>query len=291
MNPSNSSPDFTDLTEKQLKFATWYVRHKLLLKKILIVFLIVSSITFWGYSFYGLINYYFIDGPKFSMAMKELSRLTNFETIRLKIQPKNLEVGNVSVLAAGKDRYDLWVKIFNPNLSWYVEFDYDFVVDGERSLERKGFILPNEEKFLLGLGTEAKAKPRQPSLEIKNLKWQRINAHKIPNYQSWRDDRLNFVFENVKFSPAVIKDRVTVSRASFVAKNLTAYSFWDVGLNILLYRGSSIAAVNYVTLEEFISGQRREVEVSWFESLPSITQIKIEPEVNIFDERVYMPVE
>jgi hypothetical protein len=287
----NPSRDSVDLTEKQLKFADWYVKHKTLLRKVLIGFLIALGVIFWGYGLYGLVNYYFIEGPKFSEALKELSRPIDFEAARLRLQPKSLEAGSVSVLSAGKEKYDLLVKIFNSNPDWYLEFDYNFVADGERSPQRKGFVLPEEEKFLLGLGTEARTKPRQTGLEINNLKWQRIDAHKIPNYASWRDERLNFVFENVKFLPAVIRDSITVSRASFVVKNLTAYGFWDVGLNILLYRGSSVAAVNYVTLEEFISGQNRPVEVSWFDSLPPITEVKVAPEVNIFDEGVYMPVE
>jgi len=141
------------------------------------------------------------------------------------------------------------------------------------------------------LGKEFKAKPRQARLEVNNLHWKKINAHEIADYDAWKMERLNIVFEEVKFLPAVIRDKFTISRASFSAKNLTAYSFWDAGVYVFLYRGSALASVNYISLEEFISGQTRPVQVSWFEPLSSITQVKVIPEINIFDKKAYMPVE
>lgn len=291
MSPQSPSPDFTDLTEKQLKFATWYVEHKMLLKKILIGFLIALSVVFWGYGLYGLINYYFIEAPRFSRTLRELSRSVDYSVIRARLEPKSLELGTVSIISAGKDEYDLVVKIFNSNPVWRVEFSYNFIVDGKDLPSKKGFVLPGEEKFLLDLGVESKIKPRQANLEISDLAWRRIDAHEIQNYASFRDERLNFVFEEVKFLPAVIRDKIATSRVSFNVRNATAYSYWDVGFYIFLYRGTSLAGVNYITLEEFVSGQTRPVEVSWFEPLASVTQVKIIPEVNIFDPRVYMPVD
>jgi hypothetical protein len=202
-----------------------------------------------------------------------------------------LSLGQASIISAGKEKYDLVAKISNTNSNWRVEFDYDFVVDGQALDTKSGFLLPNEEKFLLNLAVDSKVKPRRAEIEINNLRWQRIDPHKIPDYTVWHDERFNFVFEDVKFSPAVVRDSLTISRASFSVKNATSYGFWNVGFYILLYRGSSIAGVTYVTISELGSGQTRPVEVSWFEPLSSVTQVKIFPEVNIFDEKVYMPVD
>ncbi len=290
MAPQDPSSNFENLSEQQLKAARWYVSHKLLLKKTLIGALIAFSAGFLGYGLYGLINYYFIEGPAFNRALREFSQPIDFESLRSKLQPQGLEVGAVSILSRGKEKYDLAAEIYNPNPNWRVEFSYTFVVDGQELDPQKGFLLPGEEKFLLKLSFESKVKPRRGEVEIKDLNWQRIDVKKIPDYSAWQNERLNFVFEDVKFSPAVIRDTIAISRASFNAKNMTAYGFWNVGLYIVLYRGSSIAGITYVTLQEFISGQTRPVEVSWFESLPSITQVKVIPEVNLFDERVYMPV-
>jgi len=280
-----------DFSAGQLKFASWYVSHKLLLKKILIGFLIGLNVIFWGYGLYGLVIHYFVEGPALDQALRELSRSADLAAIRAKIEPQSLEIGTVSILSGGKGKYDLSAKVSNPNPAWRVEFDYSFVADGEAQKTKQGFILPGDEKFLINLGVESTARIRSANLEISNLRWQRVDAHEISDYETWSGERLNFAFENVKFSPAVITDSLTVSRVTFNAKNLSAYSFWDVGFYIFLYRGSSVATINYITLEEFISGQTRQVEVSWFEPLSAITQVKVVPEVNIFDPKVYMPVE
>ncbi len=284
----NPSADFS---EGRLKFASWYVSHKLLLKKIFIGFLIGLNVIFWGYGLYGLVNHYFIEGPALDQALRELSRSADLAAIRARIEPQSFEIGTVSVLSGGKGKYDLSVKVSNPNPAWRAEFDYYFVADGQVQKTKQGFLLPNDEKFLINLGVESTARIRNANLEISNLRWQRVDAHEISDYETWSRERLNFVFENVKFSPAVITDSLTVSRVTFNAKNLSAYSFWDVGFYIFLYRGSSVATINYITLEEFISGQTRQVEVSWFEPLSAITQVKVVPEVNIFDPKIYMPVE
>ncbi|MFA5413120.1 MAG: hypothetical protein WC348_01070 [Patescibacteria group bacterium] len=281
----------TDFTESQLKVASWYVSHKILLKKIFIGFLISLCAIFWGLGLYGLINYYFIEGPSFNLAMRELSRGVDYSAINSAIQPKGIEIGTTTIFSSGKGRYDFSGKIFNSALNWRAEFTYNFLVDGVARPDKSGFILPGEEKYLFDLGVSAGTKPRQAVLEIKNLKWQRIDAHEISDYPAWQNDHLNFPITDVKFTPAAVAESIPISRASFTVRNATAFSFWDVGFEIFLYRGSSIASINYVTLEEFRSGQNRLVEVSWFETLPSITQVKVVPEVNIFDPKVFMPVD
>ncbi|MBU1146010.1 hypothetical protein KKD80_00455 [Patescibacteria group bacterium] len=288
MDNQNQPADFT---ESQLKVASWYVSHKILLKKIFIGFLIFLCAIFWGLGLYGLINYYFIEGPSFNLAMRELSRGADYSAINSALQPRDLDIGTTTIFSSGKGRYDFVGKIFNSSADWRAEFTYDFLVDGVAREEKSGFLLPGEEKYIFDLGGEAPTKPRSATLEIKNLKWRRIDAHEISDYPAWQDERLNFSISDVKFTPAAVGENIPISRASFTVQNATAFGFWDVGFAIFLYRGSSIASVNYITLEEFRSGQNRPVEVSWFETLPNITQVKVVPEVNIFDPKVFMPVD
>lgn len=291
MSFNSNTEEYKGLTERQLKLAYWYVSHKLLLKRILIVFLFLLCITFWGYGIYGLVNYFFIEGPEFTKMQKEFVRpQIAFEVFRVKNQPQNFAILGSYVFPSGKDKYVFAAKILNPNPNWWAEFKYKFTFDGEETSPKGGFILPGEEKFLSELAVESKKKPREPRLEIFQIKWQRLDRHKIPDYASWSTGRLNFEFTEVKFLPAVIRDRVPISKVTFSVANKTAYSFWDVGFYILLYRGTSLAGINYITLEQFLSGEKREVEVSWFEVMPTITRVQVLPEVNIFDPAVYMPV-
>ena len=193
----------------------------------MIGFLIALDVIFWSYVLYGLINHYFIEQPRFNLATQQLTSFNDYTNIRTNSAPENLEAGTASVFTIGNGRYDLAANIRNKNSRWYIEFDYNFVADGESLPVKQGFVLPNEEKYLLNLGTEFDKKPRRVSLEISNLKWHKIDAHEISDYDMWKNARLNLAFEEVKFSPAVIRGNLTISRASFVAKNLTAYNFWD----------------------------------------------------------------
>lgn len=291
MPHQNPSPDLTQFTEKQLKLAYWYVGHKLFLRKLLIVFLLVLCLIFWGYGIYGLIDYFLIDQVRFSQMLKEMSyELVDYSAFKLKNQPKNFAILSSNVLPSGKDKYDFVAKILNPNLNWWAEFEYKFIFDGKETVPRKGFILPDEEKFLLELAVESKIKLRQVSFEFQDIKWHRLDRHQISDYASWSGERLNFEITEVKFSPSVIKDRIPISKVTFTAANRTAYNFWNVGFYILLYRGTSISGVNYITLEQFLSGEKRAVEVSWFEVVPTVTRVQVLPEINIFDAGVYMPV-
>lgn len=291
MSAQNPSPNLTEFTEKQLKLAYWYVSHKVFLKKILIASLIILSAVFWGYGIYGLINYFFVEQVQFDRMLKEISHnLINYSGFRKENQPQSFKITSSNILPSGKDKYDLTAKVSNPNPNWRAEFEYKFIFDGEEAVSQKGFILPGEEKFLLGLAVESKKKPRQVNLELQNIKWQRLDSHQISDYASWSKERMDFEITGVKFLPAVIKDKVPISKVTFSAANRTAYNFWNVGFYILLYRGTSLAGANYITLEQFTSGAKRDVEVSWFEVMPTITRVQILPEVNIFDPAVYMPV-
>jgi hypothetical protein len=291
MSPSNFSPDPVEFSERQLKFAYWYVSHKAFLKKILIVFLIILNLVFWSYGIYGSVNYFFIERVQFDQMLKELSHnIVNYSAFRAKNQPQSFKILSSNILPSGKEKYDLTAKVSNPNQNWRAEFDYKFIFDGGETVSRKGFILPGEEKFLFGLAVESKRKPSQVNLDLQNIKWQRLDPHQIPDYASWSKERLNFEITDVKFLPAVIKDESPISKVTFSVTNRTAYNFWNVGFYILLYRGTSLAGANYITLEQCISGEKRDVEVSWFEVMPTVTKVQILPEVNIFDPAIYMPV-
>jgi len=162
--------------------------------------LIFIDVLFWGYIFYGLVNYYFIEEPKFSAATKELSRFQNYVALRAGSEPVNLAAGATSIFSIGSGRYDFAALIKNDNPRWYIEFDYNFVVDGEVLPSKSGFILPGEEKYLLNLGQEFKTKPRQARLEVNNLSWKKINGHEIADYDAWKTERLNIVFQTILFS-------------------------------------------------------------------------------------------
>ncbi|MFH1173168.1 MAG: hypothetical protein V1692_01400, partial [bacterium] len=188
------------------------------------------------------------------------------------------------------DRYDFFAQIKNPNQEWYVaSFDYRFILSSGSTEVRQGFLLPEEGKYLMDLAVETKG-ASQARLEIRNIEWRRVNKHQIPDYQAFYQEHFNFELADIAFTSAG-QSAAGTGQVDFNIINRTAYNFWNVGFQVLLYNGRQIAGVNYISLEQLLAGENRPVHVYWYEKLPNISQVEIIPEADIFDSKVYMQIE
>jgi len=274
-------PD-SGLSDKELKFGYFFVKHKLLFKKIFFALFIIFDIYLIGYAGYGYIKYYFIEQNSPSV----------FTDFKIKQHPPSkIKVLNSQVIFLGKQRYDLFSLVNNQNSDWVINFDYYFIFPGGQTDAKKGFILPNETKFLSELGFKSSRRPRQISLHIENMSWKRLNKHQIPDYNDFYKKHLNFKISNIEFHSAQELALDTISRVNFNIKNNTAYSYWNVGLYVVLYRGSKIVGINHLILDKFLSGEEKDVDVAFYEKLPLVNKVKVVPDLNILDQNVYMKIE
>ncbi|MEK9152828.1 MAG: hypothetical protein AAB692_05690, partial [Patescibacteria group bacterium] len=242
------------------------------------------------YGIYGFVDWFFISGPAERSGVGLLTKnLTDYKSFRALHAPRDIDVDPAVSLSAGNESQDVFARIENTNTGWWVEFDYQFTVPGAEVPVKHGFALPGEVRYLRELGIKA-ARSGSPELTIANLQWHRINAHTIqPNYPAWSASRLNFVIDNVKFVPPDPKDPLAISRATFTVRNDSAYSYWNVAFFVALNAGSSIVGVNSVTISELRAGESRSVDASWFNDLPHVDSVEVSADVNILDERVYIP--
>ncbi len=280
--PPNNRPD--TLTEQQLGFGYWYVTHKLQLKAALTVVLVVLCIGFGGFALWGLVKLYLIDDAAYRQMQRDAGlNLVNFSALA---SAKPIDVRSVQVFTAGSGKVDAVAMVRNPNAGFSATFTYQFLGEGATPPEQHGFLLPGEEKPLITLGIPVQTAFRSARLEIRDLKWERLDAHAIPDYAAYRAARLGLSAEDVVFTPAPHPG--DTSRVSFTAKNASAYSFWNARFIVLLYRGQSVAAVNAIELSQLRSGESRPASVTWFENVPSVTKTMIIPEVNILDQSVFI---
>ena len=141
------------------------------------------------------------------------------------------------------------------------------------------------------LGLKSEAQPLWVDLVIDSLRWRRLDKHRVrPDYTTWAGERLDFQITDVGFNPPAADEQLSVSRATFDVVNQTGYSYWRVGFFITLWERSKMVGVNYVTISELKAGEIRSVDASWFTALPLVTRVEVTPDINIFDEAVYMPV-
>lgn len=273
--------------ERELKLSYWLLTHQILFKKILTGVIIGVAVIFWLYALIGFIDWAFITGPKERANIKTTLEVRTAREALEKIKAQDIVFTEAQVFAGGIGQYDMWTKAQNSNEKWRAEFEYRFVGEGYEGKWKQGFILPNEEKYIADLGVELVARPRNIRFETQNFNYHRIDPHKIPNYEVWRDARLNILTSEKVFNPRVISGNKNIAQLSFKAENDSAYSYWSVGFYALLYRGTQLVAINYLNAEDFASGEERELQMQFYEGLPTISKTEIIPEVDIFDEGNY----
>jgi hypothetical protein len=202
----------------------------------------------------------------------------------------NLEVGAPSVFKI-EERFDLAVLLKNPNDKFLANFNYCFK-QGEQELDcKKNFILPGEEKYILALGQTIKNDQENVAFVIKDIFWQRINAHQIPNWSNFLAERLNFSFADINFATANnsgLSEKIGLNTLEFNINNLSPYSYYEVPLNILLYNGSELLGVHQYLLTRFLTGESRNVKISWPGNLTTVNRSEIKPDLNITESGVYL---
>ena len=273
------------------KIGYWYVTNKALLRRILNGVVISVAGIFWAYALWGLFDYFILNWSKSNQALEELvaSRVFTQEWIS-KNRPRGINIGTARVFTREDDKYDFLAEIENSSSLYWAEFDYKFVFSGGETAGGHSFILPSEETWAAELSFEREARPASPRLELINIAWHRVDPREISDYEAWRAERLNLLISDIEQVSEISLEEGTYAKTKFNVQNLSGYGFYSVGFYIIAYRGTTPIGVNYVALKNFRTGERRAVEVSWFDTLPQVSKIEVRPEVNIFDQDNYMPI-
>lgn len=277
------------LTEDQLKWGYWWVTHKVQAKKIFTVALAIVAFSLFAYGAWGFADWFFGSGVR---ERQEIGMLTqnwiDYAFFRAAAQPDPMIAQTAETIAAGEGRYDMIAKVSNPNQRWWMEFDYRFVGAGFDDPYKREYLLPADTKYLYSLAVKSESKP-QAALEVANVMMRRVDNHVIlPDYRTWASARLNFLIDDIKFIGPEKDSPIPVSRASFTIKNDTAFGYVSVPFFVTLLSGNRVVGVNRVVISRLRAGETRQVEASWFNDLPNVTRVEVKPEVNLFDDRVYL---
>jgi len=272
--------------EKQLGIAYWYVTHKLLLKNILIAFLIVLDFCVIAFNVYLLVLNLSLNQKSYQANLVSLiSTNPSYAISRQAILPKPIQVGQITTYPDMKN-YDIVAEISNPNDKWLATFDYQFKIGQNLTEKRSGFIFPSEQKKVLDLAVESGNAASE--LIISNTQWQ-----KEIDFATIYKEKFKFNVSDIKFIPGSelgIGQQGSVSRATFTVANDTAYSYKNVDFILWLEASGQITAVNLANSGEFLAGQTKQLESTFFQRLPRITSVEVVPEVNIFDEENFLKI-
>ncbi len=288
--PSNFGP-----SSKKLALGLWLIEHKKHFRAALVIFLVTIAAVSWSYTIYGL-TYYIARGMKEdeTLARQIVQNWVVGHDYILELAPADLIFSSPQIFKASEDKYDFLAEIRNPNPRHWASFSYCFSANNEEADCGQSFILPEETKIVSALAKVFKSRPAGPTFVVKEVSWVRVNPRQFPDWENFRDEHLNITMEGIKFTPAPtsgLSEKLNLNNLEFTITNKTPFNYWEIHLNILLYRGSSIIGINRYTVLELMSREKREIEMSWLGGLSGVDNVKIVPEINIFKDDIYIKYE
>lgn len=273
--------DYNGLSLGKLNFGLWLSERRANITKLFIFFLVALSAFFFIYASYNYIIYY-LNTPS-----EEDEKLVSKSVVSSpKNQVSDLIISNPYVFKH-QESYDFAALIKNPNGKFSAYFEYCFELGEGEIFCANSFIFPNEEKFVKIIGQKSTSTALSASLAINNINWQRVDAHQIPDWGEFFNSRLNFSLENILLTPNNTAEN-NLSTLSFSITNRTPYSYYEMPLSINFYKDNELVGVNKYIVKDFITGDKRNIRLTWKGLLLGVTRTEIRPEINLLDESVYL---
>lgn len=288
----NKFKDPENLSVKKMEIGLWILenrKHFLFLLTLLFASISIVTWSVFVFNFGG----YVVKGMQQDKMLSQnlLDSMVVGHDYYMARAPKKLQYESVKVLNNLDGVYDFVVRVKNLNPDYWVEVDYSLVSGNENLGEDVAFILPGEEKNFIVVGRNLDQRPTNVKMEINEEKWHRIDNHIYPDWQSFYDSHLNVPVKEVSFVSAketILTEKVDLNTLSFTVLNDSAYNYWDVGFIIILYNGNKIVGADKYTLDQFMSDQKRTVDITWPGDFGRVTDISIIPELNITKDDIYI---
>jgi hypothetical protein len=278
------------MTEQELQLANWWVRNRERIASIIRWTLIILNILFWSFVVWSLLDAYVISYPREARIPRLISENQLAASGLQATVPQPLLPSDVSAFEITGGRKDFLVQLSNSNETWWAEFDYRFRIGDLMTDARPGYILPNSQRYLAELGSSIDTTSRNAQLVIENIRWHRVDPWAVErDYTAFAANRLQFEFEDIVYRRDLVVGTQTVGQTSFTLKNPSPYGYWNVDLTVILYRGTTPAGVVTIGKEQVRPGSSEPVTINWFDNLSGITRTEITADVNILNQKAYLP--
>jgi len=274
--------DPTGLAAKNLDFGLWMANNRKRLHKILIISLAILAGGLLLYAIYGL-GYYFIYGQAQDKLLAQDNSGIDLAAYRAQNKPADMILESAKAISSNSGT-DFVATLKNPNAKQAANFDFCFV-SGDAKACGSSFILPDEEKNVLLLNNPVKLPTGSVQIELSNIRWQKINAGEIPDWNLFKTEHIKFNPGDPKF---VSYDK-GINYLEFTISNDSAYGYFEVPLNMTITQGNEIVAINRYVIENFASRTQKSVRLSWPEAANIVGVIKITPDLDIVDKSIYKP--
>ena len=273
------------MSNRSLTFSEWYLRHKLSLHKIFLGVLVVSNIVLWGYSIYGWGRYFFFD---YTNTDRTLALLSSPPPRFPQVAPRTVQLSDIQVFQNSRDTYDFMVDLSNPNKNWRGKVTYNFSFAGGKTESITCEFFPGADQILAQFGVEASGFPTNIVVNVENVQWERISSHIVADPLDLIQTRVDFSVENVAFEPANQREGIITHAINFDILNNSVYGYWLPRFDVVFLNNQSPVGLQRIEVEEFRPGERKNIELRSFAPQLRVTEIKIIPHIDVFDQTEYI---
>lgn len=276
-----------EFTSQELKWGFWYVRHKALLYKILVISLVSVDSVFILFSVWQW-GAYLLGWRDFQRVQRSLSVSLNYTGIHPRYSAQPIQAINTQIFSSRENKYDAVAELINPNNRFLARFDYYFVIGGEKTPSQKTFLLPGESRPVAYLGIKNGA-ASAPVIVLENIKYERISAHKITDTSSWQAYRLNFQVSDFVFLKSLAQEGHNTDAIQFKLTNNSPYSYVAPDFYAALLQNGQMVGILPLRLDSINSLETKNIDLRNFASGLSVTEIALYPIINVYDEEIYAP--
>ncbi|MDD2680828.1 MAG: hypothetical protein PHE20_01850 [Patescibacteria group bacterium] len=286
----NKYEDLEGMTLNKMKLGLWLSLNRKRIWRFTIIALMAVSALMLIYSTYHYAHYFLYGRQADKDLLSEVtSNQIDVSAYREATSPTEMLIGNISTFSV-QGKYDFLIPVSNPNLKHTGFFKYCLQDEADNNiLCESNFILPGANKNIIIVGQKLSAKPQNLKLVVSDLFWQRLNAHNIPDWQAYQNEHLNLQISNLKYTAPENGSKSPFHTLSFTATNFSSYHLARLPLDILLYNGNSVSGVNIYNLDNFLSGEARDLSFSWLAAGERVSRVEIIPDANLLDAQIYLP--
>lgn len=277
--------------QHNIELSSFLVRSKPTLQKIALVLTIlleVSLATYIGYMTVKAVQ----EHATISMVGKNFSAMRSLIASRAaNAQPP--QIIGTTVLPRGAGGVDAIAILQNPNTDWIIHLTPTFQTSAVAVTTSTLAGLPQEiamlplSKYVVG-SYGLPASVGEPQFQMSGVRYEHINKHIAGDLTAYRAlrDQLKFTNEQYLLADAkVIDDRLAVD-----ITNNSPFGFYDFQLQVIMYVDSAVVGVEQVSLEQFMSGQTRSLEIHSPPRGITPTRFEYVPITNIFDPQQFLKV-
>lgn len=277
-----------EFTNRDLQFGEWYVKHRELLREIVITILAIIIVVFGGYSLYRIIEYVFFGYSHDERVRTDLTKTTiPLKNLQAAISATPLIIDSVSVYPSTPGKYDFLAMTENQNDRWLARVTYTFAWDGGETAPARSVVLPTKKMPLLVVGVPRDSVPDNARLVIKNIDWQRLDNHEYPEPIKFVVEHTDFSVDNLIFTPANSALGTAVSQIKFGLKNNTAFGYWQTPFVAVLKKGDEIVGVKRFVVDSLLSGEERSIELTSLVEGLDVDALDLYPDLDILDSSNY----